>query len=125
MANQFLDHAEAILIKVQSPLTFNEIWEKGVELGLHKKIKTEGKTPWNSMGAQLFVDFRDNPDSRFITENLDWDTMNKLCEENEDFKKFIQDVKIDFESKRVHKSEYDKIDDEIDVYIAKKMRKYK
>jgi hypothetical protein len=46
MANQFLDHAETVLLKVQSPLTFNEIWEKGVELGLDKKIKTEGKTPY-------------------------------------------------------------------------------
>lgn len=320
MANQFLDHAEAVLLKVQSPLTFNDIWEKGVELGLDKRIKTEGKTPWNSMGAQLFVDVRDNPNSRFIkvgkrptrfflksrqsevkgsdlnqiemqserkqedeshdfTErdlhpllsyfvnrsinfgrgksiftktihheksrktgysewvypdlvgfylplddwqddvfefnkmsernilklysfelkkylnrgnyresffqtvsnsswahesylvcanikededllaelerlsqsfgigiihltiedihsseilfpskpkvNLDWDTMNKLCEENEDFKKFIQDVKIDFESKRIHKSEYDTIENDIDSYVSKKIRKKK
>jgi len=66
MANQFLDHAETVLSKVQSPLTFNEIWEKGIELGFDKKIRTEGKTPWNSLGAQLFVDVRDNPDSRFI-----------------------------------------------------------
>jgi hypothetical protein len=66
MANQFLDHAEAVLLKVQPPLTFNDIWEMGVELGLDKRIKTEGKTPWNSMGMQLFVDVRDNPNSRFI-----------------------------------------------------------
>lgn len=52
--------------KVEYPLTSNEIWEKGVELGLDKRLKTEGKTPWNSLGAQLFVDVRDNPDSQFI-----------------------------------------------------------
>jgi hypothetical protein len=320
MANQFLDHAETVLSKVQTPLTFNEIWEKGVELGFDKKLRTAGKTPWNSLGAQLFVDVRDNPDSRFIKvgkrparfflksrqtevktsdlnqieiqaekkqesetqeyferdlhplltffvnrsikfgrgkaiftktihheisrksgysewvypdivgfylplddwqddvfefnkmseknilriysfelkkilnrgnyresffqavsnsswahegylvcanlkededllselerlsqsfgigiiqlkiddihsseilfparsrEKLDWETMNKLCEENEDFKKFIQDVKIDFESKRIHKSEYDVIDDEIDEYIKRKLKRKK
>lgn len=318
MANQFLDHAEAVLEKVQSPLTFKEIWDRGVELGLDKKLKSKGKTPWNSLGAQLFVDVRDNSDSQFIKigkrparfflkirkseikstdfnqieiqaekkqetetqkyserdlhkvlsffvnrsmtfgrgkviytktiyhekskkvgysewvypdlvgfylplddwqddvfefnkmsernivklysfelkkninrgnyresffqtvsnsswahegylvcanlkededllselerlsksfgigiiqlnlediesseilfqaktkEYLDWDTMNKLCEENETFRKFIQDVKIDFESKRIHKSEYDAIPDDIDDYLQKIIKK--
>ena len=58
-------------------------------------------------------------------EYLDWDTMNKLCEENEDFKKFIQDVKIDFESKRIHKSEYDLIPDDIENHISKIIKKRK
>lgn len=40
---------------------------------------------------------------------LDWETVNKLCEQNKDFEKFIQDVKIDFDSKRVHPSEYDEV----------------
>ncbi len=52
-------------------------------------------------------------------EKLDWDTMNKLVEQNNDFAKFIQDVKIDFESKRIHKSEYDKIIDDPEKYIKK------
>lgn len=56
-------------------------------------------------------------------EYLDWDTMNKLCEENENFRKFIQDVKIDFESKRIHKSEYDAIPDDIDDYLQKIIKK--
>lgn len=44
-------------------------------------------------------------------DNLDWETMNKLSEQNIDFRKFIQDIKIDFESKRIHKNEYDIIID--------------
>lgn len=320
MANQFLDYAKTVLEKVESPLTFKEIWEKGVEHGLDKKLRSEGKTPWNSLGAQLFVQVRDNVDSIFIKvgkrparfflksrqsevkttdfnkieiqaekkqeaetqdyserdlhsllsffvnrsmnfgrgktiytktifheksrkagysewvypdlvgfylpmddwqddvfefnkmsernilklysfelkkninrgnyresffqtvsnstwahegylvcanlkededllselerlsksfgigiiqlnlddihsseilfqsktrEYLDWDTMNKLCEENEDFRKFIQDVKIDFESKRIHKSEYDLIPDDIEAHILKTIKKRK
>lgn len=54
--------------------------------------------------------------------SLDWETMNKLCSQNKDFKKFVQDVKIDFDSKRIHKSEYDKILDDPLEYIKKKIK---
>lgn len=66
MANQFLELAKDVLSKAQSPLTYNEVWEKGKEIGLDKKMRTEGKTPWQSLAAQLFVDVRDNPTSLFI-----------------------------------------------------------
>lgn len=55
-------------------------------------------------------------------KELDWETMNKLCEINSDFKKFVQDVKIDFDSKRIHKSEYDEVLKEPEQYIAKIQR---
>ena len=54
-----------------------------------------------------------------VKDSLDWETINKLCEQNPDFEKFLQDVKIDFSSRRVHKSEYDKIMDDVDAYIKK------
>lgn len=50
-------------------------------------------------------------------ENLDWETMNKLSDKNPDFMKFLQDIKIDFESKRIHNNEYDKIIDDPSKYI--------
>lgn len=53
---------------------------------------------------------------------LDWDTVNKLCEQNRDFKKFLQDVKIDFESKRVYRAEYDEAPHDISRYIAEKLK---
>jgi len=34
-------------------------------------------------------------------DTLDWETINKLCEQNKEFDRFLQDVKIDFESKRI------------------------
>jgi hypothetical protein len=49
--------------------------------------------------------------------------MNKLCDLNKDFKKFIQDVKIDFDSKRIHKSEYDSILTDPDEYGVKLLKK--
>jgi len=47
------------------PLTYSEIWNKGKTDGLADKIRTTGKTPWNTLGAQLYVDVRDKDDSRF------------------------------------------------------------
>ena len=55
-------------------------------------------------------------------QTLDWDTINKLCEQNRDFQKFLQDVKIDFESKRIHRSEYDDVLKDINQYIRTKLK---
>lgn len=54
-------------------------------------------------------------------EFLDWETINKLCEQNPNFARFIEDVKIDFESKRIHKAEYDEILKDPGEYIVKKL----
>ncbi|MCZ7555764.1 MAG: HTH domain-containing protein [Bacteroidia bacterium] len=53
---------------------------------------------------------------------LDWETINKLCEQNTDFEKFLQDVKIDFESKRIHRAEYDEVVKDIQYYIKDKLK---
>ena len=52
---------------------------------------------------------------------LDWETINKLCEQNGNFAKFVEDVKIDFESKRIHSAEYDEIPKDQEKYIAEKL----
>ena len=66
MAYSFLDLAYDVLKQTSQPLTYQEIWEEGKSYGLNAKIKTSGKTPWQSLGAQLYVEVRDDPDSRFI-----------------------------------------------------------
>lgn len=53
---------------------------------------------------------------------LDWETINKLCEQNRDFEKFVQDVKIDFESKRIHRAEYDEVPKDAAQYIREKLK---
>jgi hypothetical protein len=55
-------------------------------------------------------------------ESLDWETINKLCEHNRDFDRFLQDVKIDFESKRIHRAEYDEVIKDIFKYIKEKLK---
>jgi len=55
-------------------------------------------------------------------QTLDWEMINKLCEQNADFEKFLQDVKIDFESRRVHRAEYDEVVKDIDAYVREKLK---
>jgi len=57
-----------------------------------------------------------------VRSALDWETINKLCEQNKDFQKFVQDVKIDFESKRIHRSEYDESLKDPVQYIREKLK---
>jgi hypothetical protein len=57
-----------------------------------------------------------------LRDSLDWETINKLCEQNRDFDKFLQDVRIDFESKRIHRAEFDELPKEITKYIKDKMK---
>ncbi len=66
MAYSFLDLAFDVLKTAKQPLIYQEIWEAGKISGLTSKIKTSGKTPWQTMGARLYVDVRDNEDSKFI-----------------------------------------------------------
>lgn len=64
--NQFLVFAQKVLNQVNAPLTYQDIWKTGEQSGLTKEISITGKTPWQTLGAQLFVDVRDNPNSLFI-----------------------------------------------------------
>jgi hypothetical protein len=66
MAYSFLDLAAEVLKSASAPLTYQQCWEEAQAKGLTGKVKTKGKTPWDTMGAQLYVDARDNTDSRFI-----------------------------------------------------------
>lgn len=61
----FLDLAAEVLSEAKTPLTYSEIWNQAKNAGLTEKIRTSGKTPWDSLGAQLYVDVRQDS-SRFI-----------------------------------------------------------
>ena len=66
MKYSLFDFAEEVLENSDTPLTYQEIWDKGAAMGLDKKLNVTGRTPWRSLGARLFVDVRDNEDSEFI-----------------------------------------------------------
>ncbi len=66
MAITFKDFAKEVLTKSDIPLTPQEIWDEGVKLALNQELKSSGATPWATIGAQLFVDTRDNEKTLFI-----------------------------------------------------------
>lgn len=66
MSQTFLDIAHEVLTQTLRPLTYQEIWQRAVELGISQRVKTTGKTPWSTLGAQLYVEVRDNEQSRFL-----------------------------------------------------------
>ena len=49
--------------------------------------------------------------------------MNKLSQQNQDFAKFLKDIKIDFDSKRINENEYDEILRDPEEYIKKNLSK--
>lgn len=51
--------------------------------------------------------------------------MNKFCEQNTDFKRFIDDVTKDYKVKTIHKSQYEKIIEEPESYIRKIIKQSK
>ena len=65
-AYSFLDLAEEVLGSAPNPLTYQEIWQVAKETGLNEKIASNGKTPWQTLGAQLYVEVKDSESSRFI-----------------------------------------------------------
>jgi hypothetical protein len=62
----FLELAVKVLKEAQVPLTAEEIWEYAKAKGYEKEVGTQGKTPWMSVSAQLYVSVRDKKDSPFV-----------------------------------------------------------
>ena len=61
----FLEVAAAVLKQGGEPLSYQQIWAAAVTSGLAKEVKTFGKTPWATLGAQVYIDIKRNPDSIF------------------------------------------------------------
>lgn len=62
----FLELARKVLKEEERPLTVEEIWETAQKKGHDTLVATKGKTPWRTIGAQVYVDIRDNDNSLFV-----------------------------------------------------------
>ena len=58
MSYGFKEFSTEVLKTINKPLGQTDIWNKGVELGLDKKLGTQGKTPWASIGAQIYEEIK-------------------------------------------------------------------
>lgn len=61
----FLEVAAAVLKQSGEPLGYQQIWATALTSGLAKEVKTSGKTPWATLGAQVYTDLKNNPASVF------------------------------------------------------------
>ena len=60
-----LQLSERVLSEKGVPMGAEQIWAYAVEKGYDKECGLSGKTPWRTIQAQLYVNIRDKPDSRF------------------------------------------------------------
>ncbi len=61
----FLELAEQVLMDEARPLTSTEIWSIALNKGYVKQLNSTGKTPSATLGAQMYVNSRDNAKSKF------------------------------------------------------------
>lgn len=61
----FLEFAARVLQEEKKPLTAIEIWNIGIKKGYDKHLNSEGKTPWATLGAQIYVNSKDDKKSKF------------------------------------------------------------
>ena len=66
MAITFLQMAEKVLEEEKQPLKVSEIWQIAASKGYDKLVDSKGKTPWDTLSAQIYVDVRDNPKTNFV-----------------------------------------------------------
>jgi len=62
----FLELAQKALREANTPMSVEEIWQFAKNKGYDSLVATKGKTPWRTIGAQIYVDMRDNASSPFI-----------------------------------------------------------
>lgn len=55
-----------VLNECDKPMTTNEIWDYALKKGYNLSVDVHGKTPWQTISAQIYVDIRDNENSNFI-----------------------------------------------------------
>jgi hypothetical protein len=66
MGYGFFDLAKETFRAVNKPLSINDVWTYAIRMGLTGKLATSGKTPWQTLGARIYVDIKQNPNTEFI-----------------------------------------------------------
>jgi hypothetical protein len=62
----FLELAEKVVREDKKPMTPEEIWQIAQVKGYDVAVGTQGKTPWASIGAQLYMSVKSDPGSIWI-----------------------------------------------------------
>jgi hypothetical protein len=112
----FVNLRESFFQTVSNSSWANESYLVAVEVSEEEEFRTELSRLSTSFGIGVIKLNLEDPHSSEIIfpakyrEALDWETINKLTM-NADFKEFISTVKIDITSRKIHKKEYDQVQD--------------
>jgi len=110
MAYSFLDLAAEVLQSAEGPMTYQQCWDQARARGLASKVKTKGKTPWQTMGAQLYVGVRDNANSRFLRVGQRPTRFFLKSRHSELSDALLRKIEIDEAKKPAPKTSYDERD---------------
>ena len=109
----FLELSEKVLKEENKPLTHIEIWEISKEKGYDSDVSSKGKTPWQTIAARIYVDIRDNPNSKFIKlklrptkfflSDLMTNELNLLIEKEEISSPILTKREANFNERSLHK----------------------
>jgi len=61
----FIELAKKVLEENVQPMTANEIWERATQKGYDQQLNSQGKTPWQTLYAQIYVNVKDTSRSPF------------------------------------------------------------
>lgn len=65
MAKTIIEVAKEILERKKEALNPNQMYHIANEMGLTKELNLNGKTPWASFAARIYMDIKENPNSIF------------------------------------------------------------
>ena len=65
MAKSIIDVAKEVLERKNEALNPNQMYHIANEMGLTKELNLNGKTPWQSFAARIYMDIKENPNSIF------------------------------------------------------------
>jgi len=111
----FSNLRESFFQAVSNSSWANEGYLVSVEIDKDEEFQFELKRLSSSFGIGIIrLDIKNPDDSEVLfsarcSDNLDWDTVNKLASGNSDFKTFLVRIKKDFTSKEIRKDQYDKV----------------
>jgi len=61
-----LQLSEKILRETKMPMNPQEMWRYAVEKGYDLETSINGKTPWNTLGAQIYTNIQKSPNTVFV-----------------------------------------------------------
>ena len=111
----FLQLAERILRQEKRPLTANEIWAIASEKGYDKELNKQGKTPWATLGAQIYVNAKDNPKTVFAQTDS---RPKKFYLKSQTTQIDLSETAITKEPKVVKKKKFDYLEKDLHAYLT-------